>query len=108
MRVPEEVENLKHILLFKSLKGNAARRETFNVIHYIFSVHKRSSGSGVNLYISTTQQRLEDKLLGFATWTQQNSSVALNHCTVHRQALASSKLHETLNEAVKAAYFTET
>jgi hypothetical protein len=36
MRVPEEVENLKHILLFKSLKGNAAGRETFNVIYYIF------------------------------------------------------------------------
>jgi len=55
MRVPEEVENLKHILLFKSLKGNAAGRETFNVIYYMFSVHKRSSGSGVNLYTSTTQ-----------------------------------------------------
>jgi hypothetical protein len=36
VRVPEEVENLEHILLFKSLKGNAAGRETFNEIYYIF------------------------------------------------------------------------
>ena len=71
-------------------------------------MHKKSSGSGVNLYIPTTQQRLTGRVSGFATWTQQNNSVALSHCTVHRQTLASSKLHETLTEAVRAAYFTET
>ena len=71
-------------------------------------MHKRSNVSRVNLYIPTTKQRLEGRLLGFTTWTQQNSSVAPNHCTVHRQALASSKLHETTTEAVKATYFTET
>jgi hypothetical protein len=61
------------------------------------------------LYIPATQQRLAGRFLGLASCTQQhNSSVAFNHCTVHRQALTSSKLHDTLTVAVKAAYFTET
>jgi hypothetical protein len=42
VRVPEEVENLEHILLFESLKGNAAGRETFSVMYCItfFSAQK--------------------------------------------------------------------
>ena len=40
VRAPDEVENLEHNLLFKFLKGNAAGRETFNVIYYIFQCTK--------------------------------------------------------------------